>query len=75
MQALVADIEHLEMLGVERWIVFGGSWGSTLALAYGETHPERCLGFVLRAFFSLGCRNRLVHARNGEILSRCGPAF
>ena len=51
-QALVADIEKFrEMLGVERWIVFGGSWGSTLALAYGEAHPERCLGFVLRGIF------------------------
>lgn len=51
-QDLVADIERFrEMLGVERWIVFGGSWGSTLALAYGEAHPERCLGFVLRGIF------------------------
>ena len=38
-------------LGIERWIVFGGSWGSTLALAYGEAHPGRCLGFVLRGIF------------------------
>jgi proline iminopeptidase len=36
------------MCGIEQWLVFGGSWGSTLALAYGEAHPERCLGFVLR---------------------------
>src|SRR5450759_445274 len=51
-QHLVADIETLrEHLGIERWLVFGGSWGSTLALAYGEAHPERCLGFVLRGFF------------------------
>jgi proline iminopeptidase len=49
---LVADIERLrEMLGIERWLVFGGSWGSTLALAYGQAHPERCLGFVLRGIF------------------------
>lgn len=49
---LVADIETLrEHLGIERWLVFGGSWGSTLALAYGEAHPERCLGFVLRGIF------------------------
>jgi proline iminopeptidase len=40
-----------EHLGIERWFVFGGSWGSTLALAYGEAHPERCLGFVLRGIF------------------------
>jgi proline iminopeptidase len=49
---LVADIERLRAyLGVERWLVFGGSWGSTLALAYGEAHPDRCLGFVLRGIF------------------------
>ncbi len=49
---LVDDIERLRvMLGIERWLVFGGSWGSTLALAYGEAHPERCLGFVLRGIF------------------------
>jgi len=49
---LVADIERLRtMLEVDAWLVFGGSWGSTLALAYGEAHPERCLGFVLRGIF------------------------
>jgi proline iminopeptidase len=49
---LVADIETLRAhLGIERWILFGGSWGSTLALAYGETHPQRCAGFILRGIF------------------------
>ncbi|MDR3436326.1 prolyl aminopeptidase [Telmatospirillum sp.] len=49
---LVEDIESLRRhLKVERWLVFGGSWGSTLALAYGEAHPERCAGFVLRGIF------------------------
>lgn len=49
---LVADMERLRVhLGIERWLVFGGSWGSTLALAYGQTHPERCLGFILRGIF------------------------
>jgi proline iminopeptidase len=49
---LVADIERLRAhLGIERWLVFGGSWGSTLALAYGETHPGRCTGFILRGIF------------------------
>ena len=53
---LVGDIERLrEHLGVRRWLLFGGSWGSTLALAYGEAHPERVLGFVLRGVF-LGTR-------------------
>lgn len=47
-QALIADIELLRALvGVERWLVSGGSWGSKLALAYGERYPERCLGFSL----------------------------
>jgi proline iminopeptidase len=51
-QLLIADIERLrEKFGIERWLVFGGSWGSTLALAYGEAHPEACLGFVLRGIF------------------------
>jgi proline iminopeptidase len=49
---LVADIERLRAhLGVERWVVFGGSWGSTLALAYAEAHPERCRGLILRGIF------------------------
>jgi proline iminopeptidase len=49
---LVADIERLRRhLGIERWLVFGGSWGSTLTLAYAETHPERCRGLVLRGIF------------------------
>ena len=49
---LVADIERLRRhLGIESWIVFGGSWGSTLALAYAEANPERCRGLVLRGIF------------------------
>jgi proline iminopeptidase len=49
---LVEDIETLRRhLRMDKWLVFGGSWGSTLALAYGEAHPERCLGFVLRGIF------------------------
>lgn len=49
---LVEDIERLRQhLGIETWLVFGGSWGSTLALAYGQAHPDRCLGFVLRGVF------------------------
>ncbi|MBC3886229.1 prolyl aminopeptidase [Undibacterium griseum] len=49
---LIEDIEKIRvMLGIEQWLVFGGSWGSTLALAYGEAHPERCLGFILRGIF------------------------
>ncbi|HKR20661.1 MAG TPA: prolyl aminopeptidase [Stellaceae bacterium] len=49
---LIADIERLRVhLGIERWVVFGGSWGSTLALAYAEAHPDRCSGLVLRGIF------------------------
>ncbi len=51
---LVGDIEKLrELLGIERWQVFGGSWGSTLALAYAETHPQRVTELVLRGIFML----------------------
>jgi proline iminopeptidase len=51
---LVADIERLrEHCGVDRWQVFGGSWGSTLALAYAQTHPTRVTELVLRGIFTL----------------------
>ena len=50
--ALIGDMERLrEHLGIDRWIVFGGSWGSTLALAYAEHHPQRCIGLILRGIF------------------------
>ncbi|HEX8708337.1 MAG TPA: prolyl aminopeptidase [Pyrinomonadaceae bacterium] len=49
---LVSDIESLrERLGIESWMVFGGSWGSTLALAYAQTHPRRTRQLVLRGIF------------------------
>jgi len=51
---LVADIERLrERLGFERWLVFGGSWGSSLALAYAQTHPVRVSAIVVRGIFTL----------------------
>jgi proline iminopeptidase len=51
---LVEDTEKLRRhLGIETWVVFGGSWGSTLALAYAQTHPDRCKGIVLRGIFLL----------------------
>lgn len=51
---LVEDIETLrERLGIERWLVFGGSWGSTLAMAYAATHPERVTAMILRGVFLL----------------------
>jgi len=50
---LVADIERLreQVMGVDRWMVFGGSWGSTLSLAYAQTHPDRVTELVLRGIF------------------------
>ena len=52
--ALIEDIERLrERCGIEKWTVFGGSWGSTLAMAYAITHPERVEGLVLRGIFLL----------------------
>ncbi len=51
-QLLIDDIEKIrQLLGISQWLVFGGSWGSTLALAYGQAHPDQCLGFVLRGIF------------------------
>lgn len=51
---LVADMERLrELLRIERWQVFGGSWGSTLALSYAVTHPARVTGLVLRGRLSM----------------------
>jgi proline iminopeptidase len=50
--ALIADLEKLRShLGIDRWMVFGGSWGSTLALAYAEHHPDRVRALVLRGIF------------------------
>lgn len=51
---LVSDLEHLRMhLGIERWHVFGGSWGSTLALSYAIAHPQRIIGMILRGIFMM----------------------
>jgi proline iminopeptidase len=56
-QQLVGDMETIrELLGIGRWVVFGGSWGSTLGLVYAQTHPERVLGLILRGIFL--CRPR-----------------
>jgi proline iminopeptidase len=51
-QALVADMEVVrQFLGIDRWILFGGSWGSTLSLVYAQTYPDRVSGLVLRGIF------------------------
>ncbi len=58
--ALIADIEHIrEHLTIDRWVVFGGSWGSTLGLLYAQAHPERVSGLVLRGIFL--CRQQDIH--------------
>lgn len=57
---LVADIEKLRALfHIDKWVVFGGSWGSTLSLAYAETHPDRVKALVLRGIFL--CRKKELH--------------
>ncbi len=69
---LVADMEKLrEHLGIEQWQVFGGSWGSTLALAYGETHPGRVTELVLRGIFML--RKKEIHWYYQDGASRIFP--
>ncbi len=51
-QALVADMEYVRAhLGVDKWLLFGGSWGATLSLLYAQAHPERVAGMVLRGIF------------------------
>jgi proline iminopeptidase len=66
---VVADIEKLrEMVGVDKWQVFGGSWGSTLALAYAETHPERVTELVLRGIFTLRRDELLWYYQHGASL-------
>lgn len=71
---LVADMEAIRTaLGIRRWLVVGGSWGATLALAYAERFPERVLGIVLRATF-LGTRAELDWAF-GDGLARFHPAL
>lgn len=60
-QHAISDIEMLRKhLGIEKWVVFGGSWGATLALLYGQEHPEACLGFILRGIF-FGRRQDYLH--------------
>lgn len=57
---LVADMEVIRThLGIERWVLFGGSWGSTLSLVYAEAHPQRVLGLILRGVFL--CRRQEIH--------------
>ena len=69
---LIADLEHLrETLGISRWLLFGGSWGATLALAYGQRHAARVSGMVLRGIFL--CRQRDMDWLYREGASRIFP--
>lgn len=69
---LVADIEAIRhKLQIARWIIFGGSWGSTLALAYAETYPEQVLGLILRGIFL--CRPCDIHWFYQEGTNRLFP--
>jgi proline iminopeptidase len=71
---LVADMEMIrEKFGIERWMVVGGSWGATLALAYAQAHPDRVTGIVLRATF-LGTRQELENAFL-DVLPRFHPGL
>ena len=58
-QNLIEDMEELrQFLGIEKWVLFGGSWGSTLALYYSIKFPDRCLGLILRGVF-LGTKQEI----------------
>ncbi len=71
-QELVADMEAIrEQLGIHRWMLFGGSWGSTLSLVYAQTHPDRVLSLVLRGIFL--CRQREIDWFYQEGASRIYP--
>ncbi len=71
---LVADIERIRQhLGIEQWVLFGGSWGSTLALAYAQTHPDRVRGLVLRGIFL--CRPHEIQWFYQEGASRLFPDY
>ncbi len=71
---LVQDIETLRQhLSIDKWVVFGGSWGSTLGLAYAETYPERVLGLILRGVFL--CRDCDIHWFYQDGASRLFPDY
>lgn len=71
---LVQDMETIRLfLGVDRWLLFGGSWGSTLSLVYAQTHAERVLGLVLRGIFL--CRPRDISWFYQEGASRVFPDY
>lgn len=71
---LVADMERIRTeFGIDKWVLFGGSWGSTLSLVYAETHPERVLGLILRGIFL--CRPQEIHWFYQEGANRIFPDY
>lgn len=73
-QDLIADIERIrEHLGIERWVLFGGSWGSTLALVYSQAHPDRVSGMILRGIFL--CSRREIEWFYQEGANRIFPDY
>ncbi|QRY80047.1 prolyl aminopeptidase [Pseudomonas sp. PDNC002] len=71
---LVQDIERIrEHLGIDKWVLFGGSWGSTLSLAYAQTHPERVLALIVRGIFL--CRPQEIRWFYQEGASRLFPDY
>lgn len=73
-QALVQDIESIRtLLNIERWVLFGGSWGATLALVYAQTYPERVLNMVLRGIFL--CRHEDLYWFYQDGASRIFPDY
>ena len=73
-QALLADMELIRVqLGIDQWLLFGGSWGSTLSLVYSETFPERVLGLVLRGIFL--CRRQDIQWFYQDGASRLFPDY
>ncbi len=73
-QALVSDMEKIrEYFNIKKWVLFGGSWGSTLSLVYAETHPQRVLGLILRGIFL--CREKEIQWFYQEGASRIFPDY
>ena len=73
-QGLLTDIELIrQRLGIDRWLVFGGSWGSTLALVYAQAHPDRVAGLILRGIFL--CRPHEIQWFYQEGASRLFPDY
>lgn len=73
-QHLIADMESIrQLLGIDRWLLFGGSWGSTLSLVYAQQYPERTLGLILRGIFL--CRPEDFHWFYQDGASRVFPDY